>query len=158
MTHISHEIRIEAAKENVWAAIADLGGIEKFHPGVKKSYYLSEQREGVGASRRCELKPFGAVDEKAVEWKNGESITLEIYGGEKVPPFKSAIGVMSVEDVGDATIARLALEYRLKFGPLGRAMDRLLVRRQFEKVVPAILVGLKRHVEREVRSSKRNVA
>ncbi len=158
MTHISHEIRIDAAKENVWAAIADLGGIEKFHPGVKKSYYLSEQREGVGASRRCELKPFGAVDERAIEWKDGEWITLEIYGGEKAPPFKSAIGVMSVEEVGGATIARLALDYELKFGPLGRMMDRLLVRRQFKKVVPAILVGLKRYVEREVKSSKRNAA
>ncbi len=54
--------------------------------------------------------------------------------------------------------SRLALDYELKFGPLGRMMDRLLVRRQFKKVVPAILVGLKRYVEREVKSSKRNAA
>lgn len=158
MTHIKHEIRIDAAKEKVWAAIADLGGVAKFNPAVKKSYYLSEQREGVGASRRCELRPFGAIDEKAIEWKDGESVTLEIFSGEKAPPFKSAIGVMSVEDVGDATVARLALDYELKYGVLGILMDRLLVRRQFKKMVPAILAGLKRHVEREFDSSNRDAA
>ena len=47
----------------------------------------------------------------------------------------------------------LALEYELKFGPLGRLMDRFMVKRQFDKVVPAILSGLKRHMERGARSN-----
>ncbi len=91
MTRISREIRIHAPKEKVWAAIADLGAIQDFHPGVKKSYYTSEQREGVGASRHCDLKPFGFV----------------------VSP-------------------------------------------QFEKIVPAVLAGLKRHVERQAKAQQRN--
>ncbi len=37
MTKISSEIRIDAAKEKVWDIIADLGGVQNFHPGVKKS-------------------------------------------------------------------------------------------------------------------------
>ena len=119
MTRISHEIQIDAAKDDVWAAIADLGAIQDFHPGVKKSYYTTEQESGVGASRHCDLKPFGSVEERATEWKEGES---------------------------------LALEYELKFGLLGRLMDRFMVKRRFDKVVPAVLSGLKRHMERGARS------
>ncbi len=152
MTRISDSVKIDAPKEDVWAAIADLGDIQQFHPGVKKSYYTTEQREGVGASRRCELKPFGAVDERAIEWKDGESITLEIYDGEKTPPFKTAIAVMSVEGNGDGSVARLVIEYELKYGPLGALMDRVMVRRQFSKIVPAVLRGLKRHMERTAKS------
>ena len=120
MTRISHEIQIDAAKDDVWAAIADLGAIQDFHPGVKKSYYTTEQESGVGASRHCDLKPFGSVEERATEWKEGES---------------------------------LALEYELKFGLLGRLMDRFMVKRRFDKVVPAVLSGLKRHMERGARSN-----
>ena len=47
----------------------------------------------------------------------------------------------------------LALEYELKFGLLGRLMDRFMVKRQFDKVVPAVLSGLKRHMERGARSN-----
>ncbi len=153
MTRISHEIQIDAAKDDVWAAIADLGAIQDFHPGVKKSYYTTEQESGVGASRHCDLKPFGSVEERATEWKEGESLALEIYDGEKTPPFKSAIAHISVEENADGTIARFALEYELKFGLLGRLMDRFMVKRQFDKVVPAILSGLKRHMERGARSN-----
>ncbi len=147
MTRIAHDVRIDAPTERVWAAIADLGAIDKFHPGVRKSYYTSELREGVGASRHCDLLPFGSVEERAIAWKNGESLTLEIFDGERTPPFQTASAIMSVERDGDGTIARLALEYRLRYGVLGALLDRLLIRARFEKMVPAVLAGLKRFTE-----------
>ena len=58
MTTITQEIRINAPKDRVWAILADLGAVQRFHPGVKKSYYSTTQKEGVGASRVCELLPL----------------------------------------------------------------------------------------------------
>ena len=59
---------------------------------------------------------------------------------------------MSVEENGDGSVARLLIEYELKYGPLGALMDRMMVRRQFSKIVPAVLRGLKRHMERTAKS------
>ena len=43
----------------------------------------------------------------------------------------------------------MVLEYSLKFGPVGKAMDRMVVRSQFEKVVSSTLAGLKRYAEKQ---------
>jgi hypothetical protein len=74
-------------------------------------------------------------------------VTLEIYDGEKMPPFRSAFGTMSVEADGERTIARLSLDYEMKYGPLGSLMDRFMVRPRFRKMVSSVLAGLKRHIE-----------
>lgn len=147
MTRFTDEIKINVLKEKVWAKIADIGAIQDYHPGVTKSYYTSEQREGVGSSRHCDLVPFGSLEEKIVGWTDGESYIIDIHDGQKVPPFKTARAYMSVEQAGDAAIAHLTFEYELKFGPLGWLMDRIMVRRQFKKIVPAMLGGLKRYLE-----------
>lgn len=153
MASISGETQIRATREEVWAAVADLGAIQAFHPGVTRSYYTSERKEGVGASRHCDLKPFGSVEERATEWNEGESFTLEIYDGQRMPPFKVAHGSMTVESNGTGTTARLTLEYEMRYGFLGHVMDRLMVRSRFEKMVPAVLAGLKQHVEKGTRGS-----
>ncbi len=69
MTKSSSEIRIDAPKEKVWEIIADLGGVRNFHPGVKKSYYTSDNSKGLRASRICEFLPGGSVEESATEWQ-----------------------------------------------------------------------------------------
>ncbi len=147
MTHISHQITINAPKERVWEILADLGEVKRYHPGLTDSYYNPGEKRGVGASRHCDLKPFGSIEETVIEWNDGESYTLEIYDGKKVPPFKKAIGTLSVRPNGSGTVASMTLEYELKFGLIGKLMDRLTVRSQFEKVVPAILRGLRQYAE-----------
>ncbi len=150
-------IHINAPRSEVWEAIADLGDVDVFHPGVTKSYYTSEQTEGVGASRRCELKPMGSVDERAIDWRPGESVTLEVKPGPMGPPFKWAQGRMWVDEEGQGTRAGLEFEYRLKFGPIGLLLDRLVMRRQFEKMLPAVLRGLKNLLEQREADSHRSV-
>lgn len=147
MTHISSEIRLNAPKEKVWAIWADLGGIQNFHPGVKKSYYTSEKKEGVGASRVCEFIPMGKVEESVTEWREGEEMTLAVFPKEKAPPFKTAHGRFALKPDGQGTVVTFAFDYALKFGPLGRLLDALMVRPQLRKAVPEILLGLKHHVE-----------
>lgn len=147
MTRFSDEIWIDASKQTVWAKIADLGAIEEYHPGVSRSYYTSEKREGVGANRHCDLLPFGEVEERIVDWRNGDSYAIEIYDGKKMPPLENAVGRLSVTQTGEGTTVRFDIEYSLKFGLLGKLIDRVMVRPRFKKVGPAMLRGLKRHLE-----------
>ncbi len=146
-TRIEHDIVINANKDAVWRVIADLGGIQSYHPAVQKSYYSTRRQTGVGAARVCEFGGGRSVEEHAVEWNDGESFLLELRNGKGMPPFRKARARMHVEGQGDKTRVRMTFEYQLKFGLLGILLNRLVVRSQFEKVVPMVLNGLKRHLE-----------
>ena len=86
MTHIAGEVHIDAPKDRVWDILADLGGIKNFSPGVTDSHYNPGDERGVGASRHCDLKPFGSVEETAILWNEGESYTLRLHDGKRLPP------------------------------------------------------------------------
>jgi hypothetical protein len=101
----------------------------------------------VGASRRCELKPAGQLDERVVEWVEGETLALDIVETRGMPPLRDAGGRFTLREENGETVVALALRYEVGLGFLGPIIDALMMRRQFERTVPAILRGLKRHVE-----------
>ena len=51
--------RIAAPVEMVWAALADIGSIADWNPGVVASHTTSDQAEGLGATRYCDLGRAG---------------------------------------------------------------------------------------------------
>ena len=145
MAIISAEVRIDASNEKVWEALADFGGIEKFQPFISKSYSTSENVGGVGAARRCEFYDGGHVDEEVTAWREGEGMTIVVKGG--TFPLKKLVGHLAVRSEGDGTIARLEMDFRLKYGPLGALMTLVVAKRQFEQRAKMALAGLKYHVE-----------
>jgi carbon monoxide dehydrogenase subunit G len=147
MSQFNSEIEINAPREKVWAVLADLGAIQNFNPGVKKSYYTSEAREGVGAARVCEFRPIGAVEESALDWQEGKSFTLDVRPLEKAPPFKKATARFQLDSVGQKTRVAVDINYTLRFGLLGQLLDAVMFRPQFGKAAPEILLGLKHYVE-----------
>ena len=147
MTRIQTEITIDATREEVWGVVSDLGAIQSYHPGVQTSYYTSEQREGVGATRVCEFGGGRSMEERAVKWRENENITVKFGKSTKMPPFREAFGHMSLEEIGDKTRVTLALEYRIKFGFIGSLLDRFVIRRQAQKAIPGVLAGLKHQLE-----------
>jgi carbon monoxide dehydrogenase subunit G len=150
MAKITREIQINAPKNEVWSMIADLGGVVNFHPFVDKSYYTTDQKEGVNAARICELNMGVTVQETAVEWVEGESVTLEIeyIKGPKPPFLSNVIGKLAVRDDGNGgTIVDMGIDWQENFGPLGWAMGNFMVKPQFSKLMPPVLGGLKHYAE-----------
>ncbi len=148
MTTIQSQITIHAPKEVVWQALSDLGGVNKYHMAVEKSYYSSDQKSGVGASRVCEFANGGSLSETVVRWQDGSSLTLSLNPGKKMPPFRSnSEGTFSVREDNGNTVVDMEMRYDLRFGFLGRLMDALMVRPQFSKIIPQVLAGLKYHIE-----------
>ena len=147
MSTIHHQIRIRAPKEKVWNLIADIGSIQNFNPNVSRSYYTSDIRFAVGASRHCDLLPMGSVEERVTAYEEGKSLTIEIYDGEKAPPFAFNAGRFDVRADGEVTVVDIRFEYRLKYGPIGWLLDRLVVNKQMSKGLNNILIGLKHHAE-----------
>lgn len=80
MASFSTDIKINATKAEVWAVLSDFGGIYRWDPGVRHSYCTSNIEQGTLATRRCELlNGEDYLDERIIEWIEGESFKVEIY-------------------------------------------------------------------------------
>ena len=148
MTTLSARVRVDAPREVVWDALADFGGAWKYNPSVTSSRSLTAANRGVGAERHCDLTVAGAtVQERILEWDDAGSYALEIYDGDKLPPIKNIIARLSVSEENGQTIAEGTMSYDTKFGPIGRAMDRFVISKQFGSAWQGIFAGLKHHAE-----------
>lgn len=147
MTTLRNHVHIDAPVEEVWNVLADFGGIAAFNPGVVKSRSLGSANSGRGAERQCDLDAKSYIRERIVDWHDGKDLTLEIYEGKGTPPFKDASTTFTVTTSGTGTRVSSILQYRIKGGPLGRLLDRLVVSRKFAPAMVGVLAGLKRHVE-----------
>ena len=143
MTKLSSATQINASKEKVWAVLADLGAASVWNPTVTHSSYTSDGREGVGASRRCELADGSFVEERATAWTPGEALTLNIHDGSI--PFENGYGTYELQAVGSETIVNFTLEFDPKAdGPMTlEEAERVFT----EDIIPAMLSGLKHYVE-----------
>ncbi len=149
MTQVRFKIPIDAPAEQVWAVLADFGAVSRYSPTVVHSYLTGDQRAGVGTARHCDLAlPGATVDERIVDWRDGERYTLEIFDGDKLPPFRSAHASFDVRAAGpDRTVVAAELAYELKYGPAGTLMDRMMVEPKFRAAFGALVAGLKHHLE-----------
>jgi ligand-binding SRPBCC domain-containing protein len=145
MTTLHHEIRINAPVDAVWNVLGDLVAVERYNPMVKSAKLLSEQQEGVGAGRHCELKPKGWVEERVWDWQPPRAIGLEVAASDWPVVFMKWRTELTAGS--DATLVSQEMSYKLKFGPLGRLMDALVMRRKLDKSVAEILGSLKQCVE-----------
>lgn len=152
MTEFSESTIIHASSERVWEALADIGSIHVWNPGVKSSHTTSDLNSGLGASRHCDLGARHYLEEEIVEYEPGETLTMRIVDSNL--PFAHADIRFVLEPEATSTRVAVQPQYELKYGPVGQLMDRLFVRRTYEKGMRALLGGLKRHVESERQTAR----
>ena len=147
MTTITREIEINASKEKVWAAIADFGNICHASPGVISSKVTSDTKEGIGSTRHCDFSMMGATaEERITEWKDGESLKIEVYELKKMPGIKKMAADFSVKPKGDKTILKATLEYSMQ-NMLFDLMNSLMMKRMNVKNWNSVLAGHKKYIE-----------
>ncbi len=145
MSEFTESITISASPEQVWAVLADIGSISVWNPGVEHSEQTNTGDVEVGATRRCELGGKNYLDEEVVVFEPHRRITIRITDTNL--PFDSADIRFSLEPHGGETIVTVSPDYQLKFGLVGRILDKLMVRAQYRKGMRGLLQGLKTHVE-----------
>lgn len=145
MSTLRHHVRIEAPVEAVWKALADLAAVQHYNRMVASARVVSDMREGVGATRRCELKPKGWVEERVWEWSPPRAIGLEVAVSTWPVVFMKWRTEIQAE--GRGTVVSQELSYKMKFGPLGALMDALMMRRKLDKGIAEVFDDLKRFVE-----------
>lgn len=146
MNVLHHDILIQAPTARVWQALVDLPAVQHYNPGVKAATLNSGSHEGIGASRRCEFKDGGWAGERITDWSPGREIAMEIYEG--TLPFASMQWRTTLIPEQTGTRVSQELRYRMRFGVLGRVLDKLMVRRKLDQGISAVFAGLKAYVER----------
>ena len=150
-TKIIREIEIDAPKEKVWSVVADFGAMDQASPAVSKSYITTEQKTGVGTERHCDFSFMGAsVEEKIIEWNEGESIKIDIYERKNLPFVKDMIAEFAVREENGKTILRASMEYGMS-GGVGNLMNSLMMEKMNTKNWNKVLAGFKKHSETGVK-------
>lgn len=144
-TTLRHQVRIEAPVQAVWKVVADLLAVQRYNPMVASVRYVSDRHEGVGATRHCELKPKGWVEERVWDWNPHQAIGLEVAASEWPLVFMKWKTELQADGTG--TLVRQEMNYRVKFGPIGVLLDEFIMRRTLDKSIREIFDNLKRYVE-----------
>jgi hypothetical protein len=138
--HLSVRRQTGASGPSVWAVLADFPNLADHWSGLKASRPIGDQTHGVGACRRVDLKPVGALVETVTAWEEGRTIATRNRPSALVP-FKQAESKLTLEPDGDEIAITFDYRYVPRGGPLGRliglVIDRKL-RTDFENMLAAI--------------------
>ncbi len=146
MSAIENSIRIDAAPPQVWAVLADLEAVAHYNPLISAARRTSPNTAGVGASRHCDLIPKGWVKERVIAWEPVSAIEMELVESQWPVSFMKWRTMLAPEGTG--TRVSQLMEYRVKFGVLGKLLDVLVMKRKLHKSIDEIFVNLKNYVER----------
>jgi uncharacterized protein YndB with AHSA1/START domain len=145
MTVLRNTIHIDASPDRVWAALSRLDALHEYDPGIAKSVLRTEQREGVGADRQCDIKAGGWFRERVTAWQPGRELELTLYAC-TLPVRRLRHHYTLTAEAGGTRIDQVQ-EYALKYGPLGAILDALVVKRKWDAGVKSFFAGLKRYIE-----------
>jgi hypothetical protein len=146
MATIHHELQANCPPEHLWALLSDLEAVQLYNPTVRTATVQGARRAGVGAERACELVPRGRVVERVTHWENGRAVGLEV--AESDWPIHFMRWVTRIEPAGSSTRITQSLEYKVKFGPVGWLLDKLVMKRKLTSTLGEVLASLVKHAER----------
>lgn len=128
--------------EEVWASWDDFGNIYRFNPGVRASRLLTDEARptGDGSRRECDLADGkNWVREEITAYEPQARMEIEVY--ESSLPLERMIATLEFARLsGDRTEVSMTVEFRPKFGLVGRLMAPLMKRR-FAPMLRALLDG-----------------
>lgn len=112
---------IDIPINRVWTKLRDISLAHNYVPGIVKTEIVSEQTEGVGASRYVYRNAKSYIQETVEEWQEGSGFLIHLHKGEKpAPPFRDAWFRYALEDCGNGqTRLTTSLIYDMPWGGFG---------------------------------------
>lgn len=125
---VTTQLVIDIPRAGAWEKLRDISLAHNYVPGIVKTEIVSEQAEGVGASRYVYRNARSYIQETVTEWHEGEGFTIRLHRGDKpAPPFKNARFHYHLADDGpDRTLFTASLEFELPWGGLGAWLEKKL--------------------------------
>jgi Polyketide cyclase / dehydrase and lipid transport len=118
---VSAQVLIDIPRSVAWEKLRDISLAHHYVPGIVKTVIVSNQTEGVGASRYVYRNEKSYIQETVEEWQEGKGFLIRLHKGEKsAPPFKNAWFRYELADHGPGqTQFTASLKYELPWGGLG---------------------------------------
>lgn len=131
----------------VFAALNDFAGIHRFHPLLESSPLVAGTPEtGPGSERVCKLYDGNTLHERIVDAEPDKSLTIEIVDT-SMPMAKGGGRFDLAPTAGGGTELTMTMDFELKLGLLGKALDRLIVGRKFKGNLELLLAALAEHLD-----------
>ena len=143
MFSVSRAIDLPHSVDEVWAMCADFGAVQRWSPVVATSYLTSEETEGVGCARHCDLVPRGALDEVVSVWSVGTRMVVEVAPSGPVAGQRVTIDFRSGNGGEVSTTVRMSAEVTLQPEAEERAEA---IAKAFGGVLASTLAGLRYHL------------
>ena len=148
MTTLHNRITIDASVDRLWAVLSDLEELDKYDPTVKTATITSTQRTGLNAARKVLMRDGkNWFEEKITEFAPGELLCYQLTDCSF--PIKGLRHSYRFKPTPSGTEVEQVMEYTVKFGLLGKVLDRLMIRKQTSAGIKKFFSGLKIHAERK---------
>ncbi|MEM9254988.1 MAG: SRPBCC family protein [Pseudomonadota bacterium] len=139
---------IQLPRDEAWEKLRDISLAHHYVPGIVATEIVTEQKEGVGASRYVYRSPKSYLQETVVEWTPGEGFLIKLHKGDKpAPPFKQASFRYLLSDAtSGATLFTPTLRYELPGGAIGRWLEQRM-RGFVSKTMADVAIAMKLYYE-----------
>lgn len=141
-----YEVRLEMSRASAWQKLRDLSLAHNYVPGVIRTELTTAEHSGVGASRRVYQSATRGLDETVIEWVDGQGFLIRLHqGNEGAPaPFSEASFRYWLEDTTDGnSTMQLTLSYTVRWGALGRVLQRLVLGKAIRGTVRDVALCLR---------------
>lgn len=146
MLRITEIIDIDAPASLLWQEIAKLDQVQHYVTSVTRSVYSSEQKEGVGAQRVCDVQGFGTLTETIVDWKEGETLAYAIEGMPSIVKNPVSRWHLVAKNERQTTL-RVTMTLETRYGPVGKVMEKLALKPQLTSALRGLLAEFKAYAE-----------
>jgi len=112
---------IDIPLDEAWAKLRDISLAHYYVPGIVKTVIVSNQHDGVGASRYVYRNETSYIQETVQEWQEGVGFLIRLHRGDKpAPPFRQAWFRYTLAGRGAGqTQLTVSLKYKMPWGRPG---------------------------------------
>ncbi|MCG8317356.1 MAG: SRPBCC family protein [Pseudomonadales bacterium] len=158
MTQISeakYQVIIDIPVTEAWNKLQDLTLAHHYVPGIVRTELVTENKTGVGASRKVFRANDNSLQETVTEWHEGSGFKIRLHKGEKDAPFKNAYFQYQIEPSGSNKTRFVAtMGYTPPLGRLGKTLDSLLLNKVISGVIRDVAVSMKHFYETGIPTKK----
>ncbi len=149
-------IDIDLPLEKSWEILRDFTQAVNYVPNLTGCELHPGPEEGKGASRRVFQKNGKFLDETVTHWREKQGFVIRLHEGDgpAPAPFREACFIYKIQPKGDKTQLTTTMSYTIRFGFLGKLLDKFFVKKALDGAVNKISRNMKSYYETGVPSNK----
>ncbi len=149
----AHEVTASAVVNvplsQAWRTLQDYSLAHNYVEGVVRTEITTEQKTGLGASRKVYFNETDYNNETIVDWQEGKGFTMRLHvDDEPLTPFTQAsFRYHLTEQSSDSIKVTFGMSYQLPWGWFGEKLNQWVIQGEMEKAIVKVAAGFKHFYE-----------